>query len=50
MIGALLGSVDVSKLGANESIKLVFCGGGVFFTTLGALERLLLGKSYRIEI
>ena len=50
MLGALLGSVDVIKLGANEWTELGFWDGRVFGTTLGALEGLLLGKSDRIEL
>ena len=50
MLGALLGSVDGIKLGANEWTELGFWDGRVFGTTLGALEGLLLGKSDRIEL
>ena len=44
MLGALLVSVDVSKLGANEWTELSFWDGEVFGVTLGALEVLLPGK------
>ena len=50
LLGDLLGSVDLINCVANEWTELSFWDGGVFGITLWALEGILPGISYRIEI